>query len=159
MHGGATKQARNAAKDRLDEQRYAIELGRLTGLEGAPSPVENPLTELALIAGEARRFMEWCRGRLTQLQEDQLRYEDAKGSEQLRSEVALYERAMDRCATVLATIARLGIDERLVVIEERKAAMVITAIEAALDAADVPRDKQAAAKKAAAKHLRLVEAS
>jgi hypothetical protein len=159
MHGGRTRQALSAAKDRLDEQRYAIELGRLTGLEGAPSPVDNPLTELALIAGEARRFMQWCRGRLTQLQEDQLRYEDAKGSEQLRSEVALYERAMDRCATVLATIARLGIDERLVVIEERKAAMVVAAIQAALDAADVPRDKQAAAKKAAAKHLRLVDAS
>lgn len=156
MHGGATRQARNAAQERLDEQAYAAELGRLTGLEGAPSPVADPLTELSLVAGEARRFMQWCRSRLSAMDEDKIRYEDVKGSEQLRSEVVLYERSIDRCATVLATIARLNIDERLVAIEDRKAAMVINAIQAALDAAGVPREQQAAAKKAAAGHLRLV---
>jgi hypothetical protein len=41
-----------------------------------------------------------------------IRYQDAKGAEQLRAEIALFECAMDCYATVLAAMARLDIDER-----------------------------------------------
>jgi hypothetical protein len=56
-------------------------------------------------------------------------------------------------------MARLKIDERLAAISEKQAAVVIAAIDAALDAVDVPRDRRPAARKAAARHLRAVPRS
>jgi len=54
---------------------------------------------------------------------EEWRYTHGSG-EQLRSEVAVVERAMDRAANVLTMIAKLNLDERLVRLEEAKAALV-----------------------------------
>jgi hypothetical protein len=51
-----------------------------------------------------------------------LRYSSAEGSEQMRSEVALWERALDRCEKVLTAMARLNIDERLARVSEEQGA-------------------------------------
>jgi hypothetical protein len=87
---------------------------------------------------------------------EEVRYEGATGAEQLRAEVALYERAMDRAVAVLAAIARLNIEERLARVTERQADAVIDAIDAALAAAGVTGQDAARAKQAAARHLRSV---
>jgi hypothetical protein len=42
------------------------------------------------------------------------RYEDRRGAEQLRSEVSLYERALDRTASVLNQISKMAIAEKMV---------------------------------------------
>jgi hypothetical protein len=62
------------------------------------------------------------RGR-TPIELDSLRYETEFG-EQLRSEVALFERAPDRCEPVLVAMARLNLDERLIRISEAQAHLV-----------------------------------
>jgi hypothetical protein len=136
------------------EQEARRELGRLGAILGPVDAVADPLTELGKLAGEVMRWKNLLAERVAELQA--IRYEDAKGGEQLRSEVALWERALDRCTTVLATMARLNIDERLAAINERQADRVLRAIDMALEAAGVEQARRGEAKLAAAKHLRAV---
>lgn len=87
-------------------------------LRRGAAPVDNPLVMLAELAGEILATKNIFRDRLGRLSEDAWRHTDARGAEQLRAEVALYERALDRSARILADIARLKIDERLAAISE-----------------------------------------
>jgi len=159
-HGGRAPQAKRAAAGRLLEREVATALERLDG-----SPVDNPLTELAALGGRARAWMNLMESRVQKLlgvdADDSsegntgIRYRGAAG-EQLRAEVALYERAMDRLGKFLADYGRLNIDERLSRIEESKVEVILKAIDAALAQAGVVGSKAAEAKKVAASHLRAV---
>lgn len=117
-------------------------------------PVDNPLAELAKLAGRARAWMEFFEDKVESLG-DEMRYE-GKAGEQLRAEVALYERAMDRLGKFLADFGRLNIDERLSKIEEAKADVVLRAIEAALAHVGITGAQATDAKRVAARHLRAV---
>jgi hypothetical protein len=164
-HGGAAPQARIAAQRRIAEQELLMEASNLVG-----TPVDNPLTELAAVAGRARAWMELMQSRvelLLQIANDDteaaaseraggMRYRDTSG-EQLRAEVGLYERAMDRLGKFLTDYARLDIDNRLAAITTSQADRVIDAIDAALAAAGIHDKTQIqAAKKAAAAKLRVL---
>lgn len=153
FHGAGAPQTRAKAAERAVEAEMRDVLARLN-----VTPVDDPLTELSRLAGQVVAFKDQC-ARMVNMLEGEIRFEDVKGSEQLRSEVAVWERALDRCNTVLSSMARLKIDERLAAISEKQAAVVIAAIDAALDAVDVPRDRRSAARKAAARHLRAVPRS
>lgn len=160
FHGGRARQNLHAAENRALEREIAATVERLDG-----RPVDNPLTELAALAGRARTWMDLMEIRVQRL----LSADDAEGGdssgiryrggagEQLRAEVALYERAMDRLGKFLTDYGRLNIDERLAAITSKQAETVIAAVEAALEAAGV-RDKTqiTTAKQAAARHLRAV---
>lgn len=151
-HGGAARQVKAAAQIRLVEQEARTTFGRLTDNS---TPVTNPLTALSDLAGHAKSWMEFLAGKIADLQ--RLAYESPTGGEQIKGEIVLFERAMDRLNTVLATVARLNIDERLVAISEKQADMVIAALNAGLDAAGVGKDMRAVAKQAAARHLKIVK--
>lgn len=60
------------------------------------------------------------------------------GTEQLRSEVVLYERAMDRTARVLELIARLNIDARAAALSAKQGEVVADAVRRAVEAVDLP---------------------
>ncbi|MEU1556775.1 hypothetical protein ABZ517_29310 [Streptomyces scabiei] len=120
------------------------------------APVEDPLAQLLKLAGEVLAWQRATAALVNGL-EDGIRYRGANGAEQLRAEIALYERAMDRAVAVLSAIARLNIDERLVAVTEKQADAMVGAINAALAAAGVDGDRAAKARVAAARHLRLVK--
>ncbi|MGV9427066.1 hypothetical protein ACWDO7_22620 [Streptomyces sp. NPDC003656] len=153
VHGGNAPQNLAAAERRITEERLEKETRRALAILDVP-PVDNPLTALSQLAGQVVAWKDALAERVNQL--EQIRYTDDKRAEQLRSEVALYERAMDRCVNVLGTIGRLRIDERLAAISEQQAAVVIGAIEAALAHAGVTGEAASAAKGVAARHLRAV---
>lgn len=149
LHGGSTvTQTVGAARRRAEADVRAV----LAELD-IPA-VEDPLAALLELAGQVIAWQKATATLVNGLEE--LRYEDSKGSEQLRSEVVLYERAMDRAVNVLAAIARLNIEERLARVTERQADAVIDAIDAALAAVGVTGQDAARAKQAAARHLRSV---
>lgn len=152
-HGGSAPQVRAKARERLLAAEAAEELARLD-----VQPIDNPLVMLADLLGQAAAFKDVLAVKVNDLGTE-LRFMDAKGAEQLRSEVALWERALDRCERFAVNMARLNIDTRLVAISEQQHAMVLRAVDAALDAAAVPPERRGAAKKAAAGHLRLVESA
>jgi len=153
FHGGASKQARAAAARRVAEAELTEQTRRALAVLDV-APVDNPLTALSELAGQVVAWKDALAARVNEL--ERIRFTDDKGAEQLRAEVALYERAMDRCINVLATIGRLKIDERLAAISEKQADLVITAIEAALAYAGITGEQAADAKKVAARHLRSV---
>lgn len=153
MHGGFAPQVRAKAARNVAAQAARRAFGRLVDVS---SPVEDPLTELQKLAGDVVAWKEYLAGKIADI--ERLSYDSETTGEQIRGEVQLWERALDRCNTVLATCARLDIDARLATISEKKADVVIAAIEAALDAVKVPAADRPAAMRAASAHLRLVPA-
>lgn len=154
MHGGAAPQVRTKAAERVVEQAARRELGKLAAVLGPAEPIDNPLTELGKLAGEVIRWKDLMAEHVAEL--DRIRYSDDRGGEQLRSEISLFERALDRCGTFLTSIARLNIDARLAAISEAQADVVLRAIDAALDDAGVESARRGQAKLAAARHLKAV---
>ena len=151
LHGGNTRNHRKRAADAEAEDRARAMLAQLD-----IQPVDNPLTELQLLGGEVVAWKNAIRVLVNDLQSD-IRYEGEHG-EQLRAEVALFERAMDRCERVLTSLAKLNLDERLARIEEAKGKLIIAAVLGGLAAVDVPPELQQAARAAIAERLRTVSA-
>ena len=143
-HGGNTKNHRTAA---LREQAERV----LADLN-AP-PVDNPLTELARITGQVVAWKDGLADRVNELHS--IRY-STDGGEQLRAEVALFERALDRCERFLTAMARLNIDERLARIEQQQADLVTYAVTVTLEELGLPTEQQAEARRGVARHLRAV---
>ena len=136
MHGGSAPQVQAKAQERATEERARRALSKLLDEQGPAEPVANPLLELSKIAGEALRWKQLVAEQVAQLEE--LRYKGVSG-EQVRAEILLFERALDRCAGVLANIVRLNIDERLATITDRQGhilAGVITSVLEKLDLGD-----------------------
>jgi hypothetical protein len=149
-HGGGAPQVQAAAKQRLAEKAITEALGKLD-----VKPVHNPLTALAELAGEITAWKELAAERVAQLRELAQR-NFMSGADEVHAEIQVYERALDRCVHVLATIARLNIDERLVKISEQQAAIVKEALMGAQADAGVARDVQRETAVHLARRLRLV---
>jgi hypothetical protein len=149
-HGAATAAAKAAAATvvatQRTERRMRAELGRLQIV-----PVADPLTELSRLAGEVVAWKNLAAEQWEHL--TSMRYEGMSG-EQLRAEIAVWERALDRCVATLATIAKLNIEERLVALDEKRAAMVNEAINRLLDHLELAAEPRAEAKAVVARHLR-----
>lgn len=119
------------------------------------SPVDDPLTVLASITGEVVAWKDAMAEQVNAL--TSLRYESAGegGGEQLRSEVALFERALDRCEKFLTAMAKLNIDERLTRVTEKQVELVAEALHATLAELGMDRGQQQQAREKMARHLRL----
>lgn len=154
-HGGKAPQVKAKALERAVEEQARRALRKLTGERGTAEPVANPLLELSKIAGEALRWKEIIAGQVAQL--EQLRYQGVSG-EQVRAEILLFERALDRCAAVLATIVRLNIDERLATITEQQGHILASVITTVLEQLDLG-DKAAQVRELVAVELERLDAS
>jgi hypothetical protein len=145
--GNAPTVAKAAERDRLEhEAREALAVLDM-------QPVDDPLTELQKLAGQVLAWKNAIGRMVNEL--ESIRYRGEFG-EQLRSEVALFERAMDRCERVLVAMARLNIDERLVKITEAQGKLVTEVVLAAFRDVGLSREMQDAVRPAIARHLRLV---
>jgi hypothetical protein len=116
-------------------------------------PVEDPLRELSLLAGEALAWKRLLRDRVAEL--TSLGYQGATG-EQVRASVQLYGASLDRLERVLVSIARLDIDTRLAAITERQADLHLAALESGLAEAGITGRDAAAVKAATGRHLRML---
>nr|WP_146177741.1 hypothetical protein [Sphaerisporangium cinnabarinum] len=85
----------------------------------------------------------------------QIRYvAPGAGTEQVRAEVQLLERAMDRATRTLELIARLDLDSRVKRLNEDQGALVFRAVSHALDAGDLTPAQRDAVEAALAVELR-----
>lgn len=135
FHGGASPQAKRKQAERILEQQVQH---AIAGMD--VKPVENPLTALSMLAGEIIAWKDLMAAHVATLK-DKLRYE-GEHAEQIRGEVLLYERSMDRAVAVLAQIARLKIDERLAAINEAQVKQMSRILEGALDALGLPYEQK-----------------
>lgn len=145
LHLGNARNHRTAA---FNEQAKR-ELARLD----VPA-VDDPLTELKKLAGQVVAWKDALSDKVNEL--TAIRFTDDKGSEQLRSEIALFERAMDRCASVLSVMAKLNIDERLAAVNEQQVELVATALQASLAELGLDKEQQEEARHGVARRLRAV---
>lgn len=132
FHGGKSPRAQAAARNNLLEQEAQRALDAIE--RRAVTPVDDPLTELSKLAGQVLAWKDAMGKHVQEL--NSLRYSGENG-EYIRGEVLLFERAMDRCASVLGLIAKLNIDERLARIADRQAEALEAALLAAFDAAGI----------------------
>ncbi|WP_406507643.1 hypothetical protein [Streptomyces sp. NBC_00212] len=152
LHGGSTpNQKASAARQHAEAEARAVlaELG--------VAPVEDPLKQLLALAGQVLAWQKATAELVNRL--DAVRYQSATGSEQIRAEVVLYERAMDRAVAVLTAIARLNIEERLAAIGERQIDVLVRAVEAALASVGIRGEDAVEAKRIVARHLRALDSA
>lgn len=154
-HGGSNPITRAAGERRVAEDKIEKKARALATLFDV-IPVDNPLTALSQHIGEEVLFKDIIATLVKDLHADDIRYTDARGAEQLRSEIVVYERALGRVGDRLLAYAKLGIDERLVKIEEGKAALVMDAVNAVIAFLGATGDQAAEARRVAARHLKAV---
>lgn len=148
-HGGRAPQVKAKAAERLVEQQIRRELARLD-----VAPVDDYLSQMALIAGQVIAWKDALAEKVNAL--TSLRYEAETGGEQLRAEVALWERALDRCERFLTAMARMNIEERMTKVTEKQAAMVQDALALTFREMGLPAEQQRDAQVRLGRHLRSV---
>jgi hypothetical protein len=116
-------------------------------------PVTNPLEALQRLAGRAAAWEEVIGEKVNELRS--LRYSTEEGGEQLRAEITVMERAFDRLGRLLVDIAKLNIEERMAVIQQRTADMLELALAEALAKSGLDDDGQSAARNEFRRHLRI----
>lgn len=142
-HGGKSPRAMAAASRRIHEAQAAEAVGAVADAVlayRATKPTENPLDGLARLASEVTAFKDALAARVNALTE--IRYGDVKGSEQLRAEVALYERALDRTARLLEVMVKLDFEKRMVALNEAQFDIVGRALDLILDGLDLTEEQQ-----------------
>lgn len=148
FHGGKAPQVQAKAAVNRAEQ----DLRRVWAALEHP-PVDDPLRELQLLTGELLAWKELLRARIGELTTIGYR---GMTSEQVRAEVQLYRDAVSQLGSLLTSIAKLRIDERLARIDERQAEIVLSAIDAGLAAADLDHTTRHVVRTTAGRHLVLV---
>jgi hypothetical protein len=130
LHCGATPTGEKAGQRQAAEAR-ALELVAAEGLV----PVSDPVAVLTGLAAEAVALVGTFRRMVAEL--DDVRYSTRAGGEQLRAEVALYERALDRAERFSRDLAKLGLEERSVRVSEAQAELLVRLIEDVLTSAEL----------------------
>jgi P27 family predicted phage terminase small subunit len=144
LHGGCAPSSViagiNAGAERLLYQRDA-------------PPVTDPLSALQRLAGRAAAWEDIIGEKVNEMRS--IRY-STEGGEQLRAEIAVMERAMDRLGKLLVDIAKLNIEDRLAGVRESTARMLEEALAAALQKSGADLSGQDAAREEFKRRLRVV---
>lgn len=114
-HGGSAPQVRAAAAARVVAAQAQADAAAVLAHIGVVG-VEDPLEELSLLAREAREFQAALARRVNAANGVQHK------SGELRAELALYERATDRCGRFLALLVNAEFEKRRALFQERQVA-------------------------------------
>lgn len=164
-HGGRSPQALVGAASRALDIEARRVLAERWAVEGE-QPVEDPLRELARLAGEIVGWKDYLRGKVTDLDGALAYWIDrdyvgadgeilrSEAAEQLRAVVIAYERAQDRAAKALGDMVKLDIAGRMASVREQQAVVIVAAVRAGLGALDfLTGEQRAAALSAVAEQL------
>lgn len=134
VHGGAAPAVKAAAARRLAVAEVEIELENMIAFESFRG-VTDPLQVLAELAERALATERALAARVNSLAEDdRLRYKaSGAGTEQLRAEVALWERWHKQAAHLVDRLAAHDFEGRRVALAEAQGQMVAAAVRRILD--------------------------
>lgn len=128
-HGGGSPQAKAAAQQREAERKAQEQLDRLWPGLTDQTPITDPVDLLARTAGALEQMTETVGKRINQ---NSTAVAAGKDMTQLRAEVVLLDRLLDKLLKASEGMARLGIAERHVELERARAELVTSAFRAAL---------------------------
>lgn len=129
MHGGSAPQSVAAAHERVVTEKAEATIAQLWPGLTQQTPIKDPVDLLARTAAALEQMTETVGTRINQ---NSTAIAAGKDMTQLRAEVVLLDRLLDKLLKASEGMARLGIAERQVRIEEEQAAIVTTAFRAAL---------------------------
>ena len=122
-HGGLAPQTRAASDRRQAEARAASMVRALVPVDSAP--IGDPMVALARLAGEADAFRGVLAGRVNELAQVPTAQRAEGDLDQLRAELSLYERALDRTSKFCEALIRSNYLERHAAIEEAQVYAVL----------------------------------
>lgn len=93
----------------------------------------NPIQTMHETLAEVKWWKDKMFGVVEKLDVKEWRYLDKAGAEQLHSYIALYERSLDRAVRAAQALAKLNIEERILVFNERQAAVMVYALSKTLE--------------------------
>lgn len=106
------------------------------------------LEKMDIVLSEVLKWASDARNRLYEIEPDEWRYTDRHGSEQVRTELAVYERAQDRAAKLLERVSKMALQEKAVAIGRAQMELVIELVQGTLEDVMADPDTVQAAKKA-----------
>lgn len=138
FHGGAAPQVKAAAEQRDLAQKADAAITQLwPGLRNV-DPVKDPVDSMARLAASLEQFLDVVGGKVNDLSH----YAAGDSMSQLRGELVLWERTASMLGRLLDSMARLGIAERHVELEQERAQLVTAAFLAAVQAVSLlPADR------------------
>lgn len=151
-HGGAAPQNRAAAERRLAEAETREVLAKSLREARPMAGIGDVYDELLAVGGVARTWRQVLQGRVEELKT--YGYDSNLGTEQLKTDVALFERALERSAKIGEALARLNLEERRTALDERLAGQLATCVTAILSDLDLTPEQQAKARLVAPKRMR-----
>jgi hypothetical protein len=165
-HGGSLPVVKRAAFEQILNRTAEQTLHEITAVERQTGmvmrsrpfePVQNPFLELMDLAGEMKAFKDRIGARVDAMNIEEFRYEHERAGEQIRAEIMIYIKAMERLEACLTKIAKLGIEERMMRITERQAEIIEQALLRTLADAkyDLPAQIQKAMKDDVVRRLRV----
>lgn len=120
-----------------------------------PAPQESHIYDkVEAMVERVLEFEDDARQAYKQLDPEDRRFVDSNGSEQLRAEVTVYERALDRSARVLREVTKLGIESQIVRINQEQMELMKNAVNATLVSLGLSRQEMNRARKLIAEKLR-----
>lgn len=129
MHGGKAPQVAAAAEQRQAEARADAAIAELwPGLAGM-APVKDPIDLLARTAGALEQMADRVGARVNALNG---RVAAGESMSQLRAEVVLLDRLLDKVIKSSDRLASLGIEEKHIELEQARAELVTSAFLAAM---------------------------
>lgn len=128
MHGGKSPAAQDKAARVQAEQAADSSLRKLwVGLDEA-RPVKDPVAAMERLAGALEQLVDEAGAKVARLEH----VAGGKDLTQLRAEVVLLERALGHLRALLVDMARLGLAERQVELQQEQAQLVTSAFMGAL---------------------------
>lgn len=165
-HGGAA--AKDIGEQHMQDRIVRHRIRQLAEEQGADSALIrggrrvaefNPLAELQTLGVEVIAMKDYLLERVIKLREDEWTYGDRLGVDQVRAEVQLYERALERTTRLLVDLGRLNIDERLAKINERQGDVIAEILERVLSQLNLEDEVRERAKAGLSAEFRRLEAS
>lgn len=149
-HAGTTrcyKHGVNGATKRKAQARIAVDTWAGELYDPDAPPVTDPFAELARLGGIARNAMNVAGKKVNEL-EGRWHDTDDDGRRTVKVEIQMLTQFMKFCESVLTNLAKLGLEDRMVQIEEAKATAMLRCLEAALSAVQLEAPTRAAIEEA-----------
>lgn len=152
QHGAnAGSVTRTVAGQRVIEGKMSDRLGEIMTEHSErllkPAPIEDPFEELMSTLAEVKALKDLMRDIVHELIARQsIRWASTQAGEQLRVEILVYERAVERLMAGLTNVIKLNIEDRMAGIREAQLRMLEHALEQALEASGVGIDGKLSAR-------------
>lgn len=103
-------------------------------------PQTTALMEMIKLVEEISNWTDDAHRRLNQIPESEWRYHNRSRDEQVRTEVLVYERALDRQAKVLQAVSKMALSEKIVSLGRAQTELMIKMLLRVIDKLSMPGD-------------------